>query len=122
MKLTKGYIMRNYDAFDPRVTEYLKLMLDEIRANGDSPSNYTTLVFDLLAAQLHIYYTYQDKLLAGDDSSQTIEMISKTTKLINKLTSEFSLSIYSRARLNISRRESISEEETAAEAIERLVG
>lgn len=125
MRLTKQGIEEYFSSYDVRVREFLQDILIEVKKQEAEPNNYFGRMFELMAAQLQLYYLSRDQLFALKDftSEDSYKRLSKSplVKIMNdahkeviKIMNDFGLSPFSKAKI---KRLNVGADDESAEAL-----
>lgn len=111
MKINKNEVLKAFSTYDTRTQDMLEIVLKETKKQGKELSEYSLVIFQLLAIQFEIYYKAYDSLdknivdeidLHGGKLTKTkpqLDALQKANTQISKLLKDLGLSPLEQAKI-----------------------
>lgn len=132
MKINKKNVLAAFEGYDQRTLDNLEIIVKEVSKQGKELSEYSLVIFQLLAIQFDIFYKSYDELKNGQLTNvcnlgnrvihapkPQLDMLQKSNGQISKFLKDLGLSPLEQAK--IKKLNSVDADKLAEEAYEDLI-
>ncbi len=133
MKINKKNILASFVDYDQRTQDNLEIILKEVSKQGKELSEYSLVMFQLLAVQFEIFYKAYDAISEGIVNTTQVgertvhapkpqlEALQKANVQINNMLKSLGLSPLEQAKIKKLNENPASREESATELFSELI-